>query len=147
MQACICICIHIVSVSENICICISFCTCQVGDSRERFVILERSCNHFTLLCKDRGDKVYLFLLQWKSPLNLLQGQLTFCKSFARSGAPKLTFYHSSAGDWSVEVWGALWEDPAAVAPPSSSVEGLPVWRSPAGHHCMITIHCMIDARR
>ena len=46
VNICICICICISSESETIRICIL----QVGDSRERFVILERAGNHFTLFC-------------------------------------------------------------------------------------------------
>ena len=32
---------------------------QVGDSRQRFIILERAGNHFTLYCKSMGGKVYI----------------------------------------------------------------------------------------
>ena len=38
---------------------VGYLSFQVGDSRQRFVILERAGNHFNLFCKSMGGKVYI----------------------------------------------------------------------------------------
>ena len=48
----------------------------MGESRQRFIILERASSHFTLFCKTTRAKVFTFLSFFSSSENGMKFQVT-----------------------------------------------------------------------